>query len=197
MNRTENLSVCAADTDDTTEVVTPATTLRGAARYLQLYGWTQSTYYSGDASIVFPPACADGAIGMAAFGGVTTCPGREGDNPNFRDYNRAFHYLTGYLHQLGWKPPCDPWCGIEDNDCLCDNDHDEIVFAFNDDDQTIAEDVIRVLRDAADDYDRTHAATDVTVVVYDEMAELLLDTGGYLACGCHGSQREHTCGPRD
>jgi hypothetical protein len=23
----------------------------------------------------------------------------------------------------------------------------------------------------------------------------LLDVGGYLACGCHGSQREHTCGP--
>jgi hypothetical protein len=21
----------------------------------------------------------------------------------------------------------------------------------------------------------------------------LLDVGGYLACGCHGSQREHTC----
>lgn len=25
----------------------------------------------------------------------------------------------------------------------------------------------------------------------------LLDVGGYLACGCHGSQREHTCGPLD
>lgn len=23
----------------------------------------------------------------------------------------------------------------------------------------------------------------------------LLDVGGYLACGCHGSQREHTCEP--
>ncbi|RZU49336.1 hypothetical protein EV385_1081 [Krasilnikovia cinnamomea] len=25
----------------------------------------------------------------------------------------------------------------------------------------------------------------------------LLDVGGYLACGCHGSQRDHTCGPLD
>ncbi|MEV7231635.1 hypothetical protein AB0M79_32180 [Polymorphospora sp. NPDC051019] len=25
----------------------------------------------------------------------------------------------------------------------------------------------------------------------------LLDIGGYLACGCHGSQREHTCQPFD
>ncbi len=23
----------------------------------------------------------------------------------------------------------------------------------------------------------------------------LLDVGGYLACGCHGSQSEHTCKP--
>ncbi|MGK5681338.1 hypothetical protein [Actinoplanes sp. URMC 104] len=25
----------------------------------------------------------------------------------------------------------------------------------------------------------------------------LLDVGGYLACGCHGSQREHTCDNND
>lgn len=25
----------------------------------------------------------------------------------------------------------------------------------------------------------------------------LLDSAGYLACGCHGSQREHTCIPSD
>jgi hypothetical protein len=25
----------------------------------------------------------------------------------------------------------------------------------------------------------------------------LLDADGYLACGCLGSQREHTCGPRE
>ena len=23
----------------------------------------------------------------------------------------------------------------------------------------------------------------------------LLDSGGYLSCGCHGSQRDHTCIP--
>jgi hypothetical protein len=28
-------------------------------------------------------------------------------------------------------------------------------------------------------------------------AASLLDVGGYLPCGCHGSQREHTCGPLD
>ncbi|GGN74022.1 hypothetical protein GCM10010112_43740 [Actinoplanes lobatus] len=25
----------------------------------------------------------------------------------------------------------------------------------------------------------------------------LIDVGGYLTCGCHGSQREHACGPLD
>ncbi|GAA2603035.1 hypothetical protein GCM10010399_37320 [Dactylosporangium fulvum] len=25
----------------------------------------------------------------------------------------------------------------------------------------------------------------------------LTDVGGYLSCGCHGSQPEHTCGPLD
>ncbi len=27
--------------------------------------------------------------------------------------------------------------------------------------------------------------------------EPIVDTGGYLSCGCHGSQRDHTCGPPD
>jgi hypothetical protein len=171
MHRTQNLSVCAADIDDTTEVVTPATTLRAAAHYLSVYGWTQSLYYS-DKKIAFPPACADGAIGMAALGGVTACPGREGDNPNFRDYNRAFHYFTGYLHQSGWKPPCDPWCGIEPGDCLCDNDHDEIVFAWNDDDTRTADEVIAALNAAADEYDWQHATTEEL----DAFAETLIGT---------------------
>ena len=27
----------------------------------------------------------------------------------------------------------------------------------------------------------------------DPIEDPVLDVGGYLACGCHGSQREHTC----
>ncbi|BCJ65883.1 hypothetical protein [Polymorphospora rubra] len=29
------------------------------------------------------------------------------------------------------------------------------------------------------------------------MDDDLIDVGGYLSCGCHGSQRDHTCGPLD
>jgi hypothetical protein len=28
-------------------------------------------------------------------------------------------------------------------------------------------------------------------------ADPILDVGGYLPCGCHGTQRDHTCGPRE
>jgi hypothetical protein len=160
MHRTHNPTICAADTDDLPEVVTPADTLRGAARYLELHGWLQHSHYHPPRDGQrFPAACADGAIGMAAYGGVTACPGRENDHPAFRDYNRAFHHFNGYLQQLGWTPPCDPWCP-GGTDCVCGNDKDEIVFGWNDDDTRTAADVIAALRSAADDYDWQHAAPD-------------------------------------
>lgn len=31
----------------------------------------------------------------------------------------------------------------------------------------------------------------------EEQAGPITDAGGYLACGCHGSRREHACGPRE
>ncbi|MFI1993214.1 hypothetical protein [Actinoplanes sp. NPDC020271] len=43
-----------------------------------------------------------------------------------------------------------------------------------------------------DDVDLTPAEPPADVDDYP-----LTDVGGYLACGCHGSQREHTCGPLD
>ena len=33
--------------------------------------------------------------------------------------------------------------------------------------------------------------------LFEESREPLTDVAGYLPCGCHGSQREHTCGPLD
>lgn len=44
----------------------------------------------------------------------------------------------------------------------------------------------------ADDFDLTPAEPPPNANDYP-----LTDFGGYLACGCHGSQREHTCGPLD
>ena len=157
MHRTQLRTVSAADTDNDL-VVTPAVILRGAARYLETHGWTQHTYYGSDTTDVLPPACADGAIGMAAYGRITICPGRETQDPGYRDYLRAVDYLNGYLLRIGYQPPCDSWCP-GGTDCLCCNDESEVVFAWNDDEQCIKDDVVRGLNAAADDYDRTHGGT--------------------------------------
>ena len=193
MHRTQNLSVSAADTtDDTSDVVvTPADILRGAARYLEIHGWTQGSFYdlshnkAAAAARPFPPACVTGAIGMAAHGtrieSPTTC-----SVATARDFRVAFHYLSGYLtdHDLIFIDP--------------DEIDGDSPFCWNDDADQSAETVIATLRAAADDYDRRHQpvmpADEPTL---DERDEPLIDAGGYLPCGCHGSQREHSCGPRD
>ncbi|RAO40477.1 hypothetical protein GAR06_06223 [Micromonospora saelicesensis] len=45
---------------------------------------------------------------------------------------------------------------------------------------------------------REHNSSDLIDGRCDTGTDLpLLDIGGYLACGCDGSQREHTCQPND
>ena len=164
MHRTHNPLVSAADTDNPA-VVSPADILRGAARYLEVHGWTRGTYYAADPGYAsgrpsgpFPPACADGAIGMAAYGRITACPGRETSDPAFRDYNRARELFDDYVESTGWESAyLDTWCD-GGTDYTCDP-ADEITFAWNDADGRTAADVIAALRAAADDYDRTHGGT--------------------------------------
>jgi hypothetical protein len=141
MHRTQNPTHSAADADDRS-VVTPADILRGAARYLELHGWTQGDYYAGNEP--FPPACAIGAIGMAAHGVGTDCPHFDGPNP--RDCNLAFAYLRGYLFDHGHITTLGNDWSTEATTTGEWNDRD---------DQTAAT-VIATLRAAADDYDRTH-----------------------------------------
>ncbi|GLY97645.1 hypothetical protein [Actinoplanes sp. NBRC 103695] len=184
MHRTHIPAVGTADTAD--ETITPAVILRGAARYLAIRGWVQNVYYGGTPGDAFPPACADGAIGLAAFGFCHPTPMNATDVPGFRSYNIARAFLNAHLIGLGYRPPCDPWCP-EGEYCLCANDTTEVVFAWNDDDTRTAAEVIAAFNDAADDYDLTHGPS------YD----LMVDAGGYLSCGCHSSQCEHSCGPRD
>jgi hypothetical protein len=153
MHRTENPTAPAADTDDLSPV-TPADILRGAALYLENHGWTRGNYYTPNAG-PFPPACADGAIGMAAYGRVTTCPGLATEDPGYRGYNLARDYFGGYLEQAGYRPPCEPWCE-GGTDCACDSGAAEIVFAWNDELGRNGLQVIAGLNKAAHDWDRTH-----------------------------------------
>jgi hypothetical protein len=194
MNPTQNLSVSAADTDTPAEVVTPASTLRGAATYLETYGWNQRVYYGGDLVDAFPPACADGAIGIAAYGYPALVPGDNTSDPGFRDYKRAVDYLIDYLDLNGIAPKVNRIVGY------CEPvDHGSDPYAWNDHEGQTAEAVIATLRAAADDYDRTHAHRPADHAAETEdnflIDEPLTDVGGYLLCGCHGTQRDHTCKP--
>lgn len=166
MNRTQNPDHCAADADNG-PVVTPADILRGAARYLELHGWTQDSYYDHDSDPAFPAACADGAIGMAAYGRLTTIPGRQIDDPHFALYQRADAYFNDYLHTVG---------------LLTDPD-DVYTHGWNDTHGRTAADVIATLRAAADEYDWQHATEDDLETYADICAwrEELPDREGFLA----------------
>ena len=185
MHRTQNPTARAADTDNPA-VVTPALILRGAATYLDRHGWTQGRHYSG--TDPFPPADAVGAIAMAAHGQrsndifVT-----DASDDATRDFRRAVDAFCDYLSR--YEPTCtlsaDPGTDLDIELCP---------YIWNDALALTAQHVTRALRAAANDYDRTHRAPQPDDT---EPGELLLDTGGYLACGCHGTQRDHTCGPLD
>jgi hypothetical protein len=187
MHRTQNPTAPAADTDNDL-VVTPADILRGAACYLELHGWIQGDYYAFTAEVPFPPACVTGAIGMSAHGTRIEYPTRCSVSTS-RDFRVAFNYLSGYLADNG----------LVEIDATDPEEIGSVApFGWNDADDQTAETVIATLRAAADEYDRQHAIKNRPTDERPEEWEVpLLDTGGYLACGCHGSQRDHTCGPRD
>jgi hypothetical protein len=145
MNRTQNQTGTAADTT-TDLVVTPALTLRGAASYLELRGWTRADYYDGDGP--FPTACALGAIGMAAHGHRTTIP-TSAALQTTGDCRRAAGYLKTYLNDIGIGAYFD-----EDADDFTD------IVGWNDCDSQTADNVIVTLRAAADEYDWEHASED-------------------------------------
>ncbi|MEV6845463.1 hypothetical protein [Actinoplanes sp. NPDC051411] len=144
MHRTQNPTGPAADTDDTTPVVTPADIMRGAALYLEIHGWHQRDYYA-TTSEPFPAADVAGAIGMAAHGGFHDVPSIAG--PHVRDYIVAYAYLTTYLLDQGEIAP-------RDDDPLSN------VNQWNDDPSQTVEKVTATLRSAADEYDWQHASED-------------------------------------
>jgi uncharacterized protein DUF6197 len=88
--------------------VTPADILRGAARYLQLHGWRQGALYTDaehttDPPSLTPPACALGAIGMAAFGHRIPDHSPVDADAGWRDYQHASDALDDYLTLTGAK----------------------------------------------------------------------------------------------
>jgi hypothetical protein len=107
---------------------TARSVLRSAALYLQRHGWIQGSYYDGTSGVFTPPACLIGAIGMVCYGGPVDAPAQHFDDPGFLDFEEALLHL-------------DRW--------LLVNDGSES-YEFNDAKGRRVEDILHVLRQAAD-----------------------------------------------
>lgn len=78
---------------------TPADILRGAAHYLRSHGWVQGVLYANTTALT-PPACALGALGMAAFGEPILVPPPT-DRPGWHEHRQAANALHDYLDLPG------------------------------------------------------------------------------------------------
>ena len=107
---------------------TVAQVLRSAALYLERHGWIQGAYYDPTATVFTPAADLVGAIGMVCYGGPVDAPAQHFDAPGFLDFEEALLHL-------------DRWLLVQDG---------SEAYEFNDAAGRRAEDVIAVLRQAAD-----------------------------------------------
>jgi hypothetical protein len=129
--------------------VTPADLLRLAAVYLQRRGWTQSVDFASTGE-AFPPACALGALTMAAYGRCGSITIRTDiDRVALRLLDRSTAHLAGYLWDTGRTPEHDYY------GALCCSDR-EIVSDWNDEHGQDLTAVVDVLTAAADEWDRLH-----------------------------------------
>jgi hypothetical protein len=120
--------------------VTPANTLRRAARYLSRYGWIQGAYYDMTATSFTPAACMVGAIGVVCYGGPVDAPAQQFEDPNWADFEQAMAWLDRYLTQRHGQP---------------DGATPYTAYDFNDAKGRTATEVIVELLNAADAWDNT------------------------------------------
>ena len=106
MHPTHTPTSSADHIDDPAVVVTPADTMRGAARYLSRHGLHQGTYYPRPDQPTepgyqpFPPACVVGALAMAAYGRRHESLYYGGDDQGRRDLGRAVDAFAADLARL-------------------------------------------------------------------------------------------------
>ncbi len=119
--------------------------LRCAATYIDTYGRTTGEFFDLLADTPFPPACAGGAINIAAHGRPVLCADSDADDAVTDAAITAMRVFAAFLDT-------DYATGITDTSAI------DIVSAFNDNPDTTDDHVIHALTEAADDYDRTHTA---------------------------------------
>ena len=117
-------------------VTTPASVLRNAACYLDRHGWIQGAYYDAAAVSFTPAACTVGALGMVCYGGPVDAPALNDTDPNWADFTCAQDYLDEYLSAV--LP------------------YDVDAYGYNDHPGRTRDQVIAMLTNAADAWDRVH-----------------------------------------
>jgi hypothetical protein len=115
---------------------------RDAALYLERHGWTQRIAYrlaNGDNANPTPPACAIGAIGMAVYGQPLDDL-HTPDHPEAAFFNWVEGLFEDYLDLAGYLTGEPPHRGLG-------------IGEWNDDPRRTADEVIDMLRTAADNWD--------------------------------------------
>jgi hypothetical protein len=144
MNPTHNTpSTAAVDS-------TPADVLRATARYIYSNGWHQGSPY-GPITLPgagLPPACIEGALHVTLCGHADADTRCDATPETWRQIHHTTRVLAGHLYDT--VQPADPWVdGDTPNDA-------QIVTDWNDEYGRTAGEVIATLREAADEWDRSH-----------------------------------------
>jgi hypothetical protein len=138
MKATHTLPILDIDTG-----MTSAQLLRGAALYIQRHGWIIGEFFDLLSDEQFPPACSIGAINIAAHGRPILCSDDQADDTNTDAAIKAVRVFASFL---------DSEYGQPGNDTSAI----DIVSDWNDGNDRTVDEVIDMLREAADDWDRTH-----------------------------------------
>ncbi|MFB6396180.1 DUF6197 family protein [Polymorphospora lycopeni] len=125
----------------TTGDTTPADLLRGAALYIERHGWNQGAFFQLPTRHRLAPACAMGALRIAATGTTDSIILDD----VFTQVLAAQAILANHL-----EPDYDHTTDLEADLNF------EVISDWNDDGDRTAAEVVTALRDAADTWDRLH-----------------------------------------
>ena len=142
MKATHNLAP-----DTTSNPMSPAALLRGAALYLTRHGWVQGQFFDLMVEDRFPPACSLGAINICAHGRPILCSDDTAEDPNTDAAIGAMRVLAAHL--------CPEYTETVDVFAYMASAID-IVSGWNDDDERTYAEVIETLTDAAHDWETAH-----------------------------------------
>jgi hypothetical protein len=120
---------------------TPADLMRGAALYIQHYGWTQGELFDYFSAAAFPPACAIGALNTAAYGRCLLTADLDTDDSEAWEVLSALRIFAASI-----DPDYDPF----------QTSAIDIIGGWNDATDRTVDEVVQALNEAADDWDTAH-----------------------------------------